>query len=162
MGDDGHNNIEHHPFYSTMVHRVLSYSYTMFFIAIIIGIILNIIFPVRIFNLPIYKYGGLAMIMVGSWFVYWAQNTSGRIHKYEITEKYFEHGPYKYTRNPTHLGLSAMIIGLGFLLNAVFIVLISVFASLVTKFVFLKREEDLLERKYGNAYKEYKEKVKGV
>jgi protein-S-isoprenylcysteine O-methyltransferase Ste14 len=53
-----------------------------------------------------------------------------------------------------------MVIGLGFLMNSLFVIFFVTIASFVTKFVFLKKEEDLLEEKYGQTYRDYKNKIK--
>jgi protein-S-isoprenylcysteine O-methyltransferase Ste14 len=148
---------------SGMVHVILSQSYTVFLIAVFFGLILDLAWHITIFNDPFYSYAGFAMIVLGSVLAYWAQSTT-RCTKKEmedgLQERDFERGPYKYSRNPTHLGLTLMTLGLGFILHSFFSVVAIIFASLITKFIFLRKEERLLERKYGATYCEYKRKVK--
>ena len=68
-------------------------------------------------------------------------------------------GPYKYSRSPTHWGLSMLMFGFGITVNAFFIVITTIISYLVAKYTFLKKEEKLLARKYGEPYKEYKKSV---
>lgn len=144
------------------VHFVLSHSYIMFLVAIVVGIILQMVIPITLFGNGISSYVGLGMIILGSMLIYWAQSSShqseARMRK-EGTSRVFDHGPYKYSRNPTHIGLSVMTIGLGVVLNSFFIFILLIIASLISKFIFLKKEEAILEVKYGEPYREYKRKV---
>ena len=145
---------------STMVHYVLSHSYSVFLGMIILGMALDFIFPVQFFS-EMFMYGGLALIVVGSYIIYWAQTTSGKSKKEfkKTGKRIFAQGPYKWSRNPTHVGLSLMTLGFGLLIGSLFIVILTVAAFIITKLVFLKEEENLLEKKYGPEYCEYKEKV---
>jgi protein-S-isoprenylcysteine O-methyltransferase Ste14 len=68
-------------------------------------------------------------------------------------------GPYQYTRNPLYLG--SFIIGLGF-----FLAIINIAAVLVIAFIFayiyysvILDEERILEEKFGDEFKEYKNRV---
>ncbi|MES2930429.1 MAG: methyltransferase [Patescibacteria group bacterium] len=148
---------------SGMVHIVLSYSYVMFLMAVVAGLVLDLVYHITIFSGPFYSYAGFIMIVAGSYLVYWAQSTS-RCTKEEmkkgLTGRDFERGPYKYSRNPTHLGLTLMTLGLGLILHSFFSVVCIIVASVISKFIFLKKEERLLEKKYGQTYCEYKRKVR--
>jgi protein-S-isoprenylcysteine O-methyltransferase Ste14 len=146
-----------------MVHFILSQSYIVFLLAVVIGITLDLILHISIFSDPFYSYAGFIMIILGSILAYWAQSTS-RCTKKEmekgLQERDFERGPYRYSRNPTHLGLTLMTLGLGFILHSFFSVVAIVIAALITKLIFIKKEEKLLEAKYGKTYCEYKKKVR--
>jgi protein-S-isoprenylcysteine O-methyltransferase Ste14 len=145
-----------------MIHFILSHSYIVFLIAIVFGAILHIIYNFNVFSNPTYQYIGLIMIAIGSFLVYWSQSTSRYIK--ENTEQgiayNFERGPYKYSRNPTHIGVTIMTLGLGLIVNSLFIIIFVIIAYVVTGLIFLKEEEKLLEKKYGQKYLDYKNKVR--
>lgn len=145
-----------------MVHFILSHSYTVFMLAVVFGLILDVFMPVEIFHKSVYQYIGLLMIILGSILIYWAQSTSSSTKKEETSgeSRDFARGPYKYNRSPTHVGLSVMTLGLGFLLNSAFSVILIVIAYFITKSIFLKKEEAILEKKYGKPYFDYKKKVR--
>lgn len=144
-----------------MVHMILSQSYTMFLYAIVAGALLNFIIPVRVFSSKEYQYLGIFLIIIGTLLIYWAQSSSAhKDKKKDLAEDYFTHGPYKYVRNPTHVGLTMMTLGLSIILNSLFTFIFILIASFITKFIFLKKEETLLENKYGEIYSKYKKKVK--
>ncbi|MFH1608542.1 MAG: methyltransferase [Patescibacteria group bacterium] len=69
-------------------------------------------------------------------------------------------GPYRYTRNPTIIGLFFSILSFGIIINSPFIILFSFIAFLISNLVFTKKEEALLESKYGASYLKYKKIVK--
>jgi protein-S-isoprenylcysteine O-methyltransferase Ste14 len=75
-------------------------------------------------------------------------------------ERDFERGPYRYTRNPTHIGLSLVTLGFGLIMGSWYILICMVVASVLAKFVFLRTEEAILERRYGQPYLQYKAKIK--
>jgi len=148
---------------SGMIHQVISNSYITFLLAISSGAIFDAIIPIRILNNFIFQYIGFTMIVLGPLFTYWAQKSSD-IAKKNVTIKKlpvsFEHGPYKYTRNPSYLGVFIMIIGLGFMANSIYIIVFGLVAYFIVKFIFIKKEEKLLSLKYGQVYLDYKKKVK--
>ena len=144
-----------------MVHFILSHSYIVFLIAVVIGVVLHLIVNIQIFSGISYPYVGFAMIVIGSMLIYWAQSTSDSTLKelQKTGTRDFESGPYKYSRSPTHVGLTIMTLGLAVVLNSFFIAACVIIASVITKLVFLKEEEALLEKRYGQPYRDYKKKV---
>jgi protein-S-isoprenylcysteine O-methyltransferase Ste14 len=145
-----------------MVHFVLSSSYSMFLIAVVLGLTCDIFFSFKIFTKPYQDFGAL-MIVAGTALIYWSQLTSSATRKktlHKVMEASdFEHGPYRFSRNPTHIGLTIMTLGLAYLLNSFFTVIFVIIASFITKFIFLRKEEAILQERYGKPYADYKQKV---
>ena len=77
-----------------------------------------------------------------------------------MTKETFCQGPYCYTRTPTHWGLFFLVLGFGILVNAFFVVVTTIVSFIVSKFIFLRRGEAILAKKYGTPYLEYKKQVK--
>ncbi len=148
---------------SGIVHVLLSRSYAIYFFAVLFGAIFDIVFHFDIFGNYIYQYVGIIMIILGSFFVYWAQSTTSQ-PKSEINKErdtnFFLRGPYKYTRNPTNFGVAFMSLGLGFLINSLFSVIFIVIAYLISKLIFIKKQDSILEERYGSVFDDYKKKVK--
>jgi protein-S-isoprenylcysteine O-methyltransferase Ste14 len=145
------------------IHFVLSESYTIFLLAVILGVIFDLIFPLDLLQNQSSQYSGLFLILIGSFFIYWAQKTSFLVGKKMEKEKNhpgFHFGPYKYLRAPTHLGLFIMTLGLALIINSVFALFFVIVAHFLTKFVFVKKQEKMLEEKYGQSYSSYKRKTK--
>jgi protein-S-isoprenylcysteine O-methyltransferase Ste14 len=68
-------------------------------------------------------------------------------------------GVFERTRNPLYVGVSAALCGIAviFALDWVLLLIIPSFA--VLHFAVVRREEQYLERKFGDAYQRYKERV---
>jgi protein-S-isoprenylcysteine O-methyltransferase Ste14 len=68
------------------------------------------------------------------------------------------HGLYKFSRNPIYLGV--FIMGVGSCLYAVHVLnLILLVITIVVHSIIVKREEEFLEKRFGNKWLEYKQKV---
>lgn len=144
-----------------IVHRILAHSYFFYFLSFLIAVSLDIIFPIKIFHNTIMVFVGLFLLVFASILILWAQKTSLDLkNKEEIKRESFCHGPYCYTRTPTHWGLFLLMLGFGFLINALFVIIFTIFSLFVTKLVFLKKQEHAMVNKYGTAYEEYKKLVK--
>jgi protein-S-isoprenylcysteine O-methyltransferase Ste14 len=158
-----HQQEEFKEYRKGMVHFILVHSYLIFLFAVVLGVLFDVFLNGNIFSGVMYQYVGLLMLIAGSLIIYWAQSTSAnykkRIKKNE-TMLHFEFGPYKYFRSPTHFGLFVMTLGLALIINSLFSVIFTVLAYTITKLFFLKKEEKLLEEKYGETYTNYKKKVK--
>jgi len=145
------------------VHFILVHSYLIFLFAVILGVLFDTFLTEKIFSHGVYRITGFVMLIISSIIIYWAQSVSAnykeRMEKSE-SRSHFEFGPYRYLRSPTHFGLFIMTLGLGLIINSLFSVIFTIVAYLITKLFFLKKEEMLLEKKYGETYINYKKKVK--
>lgn len=142
------------------IHKVLAHSYSTYFILFLVGVVLDLIFKIRIFTNPVVIPMGVVLLILGSILILWAQYTSRNLKKENISKETFCHGPYCYTRGPTNLGLLFLILGFGIIVNAFFVVFLAFISFILGKFVFLDKQEKLLAEKYGDPYLEYKKSVK--
>lgn len=142
------------------VHRILAHSYVTHFILFLAGVILDLIFNFKFF------YGfwvaplGVLFLIFGTFLILWAQKTSRKLSKSNLSKETFLHGPYRYTRVPTNFGLFFLVLGFGLIINAFFVILSAFVSFLISKFFFLVKEERILALKYGDPYLEYKKMVK--
>jgi protein-S-isoprenylcysteine O-methyltransferase Ste14 len=142
------------------VHKILAHSYATYFLFVLVGVSLDLIFNLKFFGTPTIVSLGILFLMAGTFLIAWAQKTSRSLKKEIISKETFVHGPYRYTRSPTHWGLFLLIFGFGMVSNAFFVVLSSIVAFIVTKLVFLNKEEKILSDKYGEPYLDYKKSVR--
>jgi len=142
------------------VHQTLAHSYFLHFFALILGVILDLIFHVKLFHNSIMMPIGFFLLLLATFIIIWAQMTTKDLGEKEVTKEHFSKGPYCYTRTPTHYGLFILILGFGFIMNAFFIIILSIFSMVLGKSVLLKKYEDNMLHKFGSAYEEYKKKVK--
>ena len=148
-----------------IVHFVLLNSYLVFLFAVVLGVFLDSFIKNKLYFNNTYQSIGFLMLIIGSVIIYWAQKTSSNSKK-RINENsskpylYFEFGPYRYLRSPTYFGLFIMTLGFSLIINSLFGVVLNIVAYIIIRLFFLKEEERLLEIKYGQAYSDYRKRVK--
>ncbi len=69
-------------------------------------------------------------------------------------------GPYQLTRNPMYLGMTLLVIGIGHLIGNGWFSITAVIALIAVQQLVVVQEEAYLERKFGDAYREYKKRVR--
>lgn len=69
-------------------------------------------------------------------------------------------GPYAFSRNPMYVARTCLYLGLGLMVNALGILLALVPLLLVMHYGVIKREECYLEAKFGEAYRQYRSRVR--
>jgi protein-S-isoprenylcysteine O-methyltransferase Ste14 len=69
-------------------------------------------------------------------------------------------GPYRYTRNPMYLGAACIQIGIGLLLREAWVCVMLLPVLVIVDRHVIRREEAYLERKYGDAWKDYARRVR--
>ncbi|MBW2236970.1 MAG: isoprenylcysteine carboxylmethyltransferase family protein [Deltaproteobacteria bacterium] len=69
-------------------------------------------------------------------------------------------GLYRYSRNPAYVSLTAVLLGLGLLLNNAWILLAAIPVLAILHFGVILREEAYLERTFGDEYLRYKAGVR--
>lgn len=69
-------------------------------------------------------------------------------------------GPYRFTRNPIYLGMTALYTGIAILANTLWPILLLPGVLFVMTRGVIEREEAYLEQKFGKQYVAYKEKVR--
>lgn len=143
------------------VHHVLSYSYFVFLLGLILGMFLDSIYSIRIIPKEIAGPTGVTLMILAPLLILWAQRTSRQVSskKDKLTKEDFQRGPYAFIRNPTQLSVVLLLLGFGFLMNSFFIILLTVFSFLISQFVFIKRQDKMLVENYGEEYLNYKKSV---
>ncbi len=69
-------------------------------------------------------------------------------------------GPYRVSRNPIYIGLTAVYAGIGIAADAPWVWLLLLPALVVMHYGVILREERYLERKFGREYLDYKARVR--
>jgi protein-S-isoprenylcysteine O-methyltransferase Ste14 len=68
--------------------------------------------------------------------------------------------PFRYSRNPIYVVLTLLYLGVAFLVNALWILLLVVPVLVVIRYGVIAREEAYLTRKFGDAYHQYTTQVR--
>ena len=69
-------------------------------------------------------------------------------------------GPFRFTRNPLYLGVTLIYCGLTLVSNSWWCFVLLVPVLVLIHFGVVAREERYLERKFGDSYRQYRERVR--
>jgi protein-S-isoprenylcysteine O-methyltransferase Ste14 len=69
-------------------------------------------------------------------------------------------GPYRFTRNPIYLGMFLGLVGLAIAFDSLWLLLALVPFALVIRYGVMALEEAYLDRKFGEAYRHYRSRVR--
>jgi protein-S-isoprenylcysteine O-methyltransferase Ste14 len=141
------------------LHRTLAHLYLVYFLASMVGL-----FADAFFSFPVSSAAATPIAMAcfggGPLLIAWAQYTSSHFKKAADGDAYYYHGPYRYLRNPTHLGLLILVTGYTLVSGSLIFFTITVIGYLISNILF-KKYESILERT-GNDYEAYRSKVQKV
>ncbi|MHA1138190.1 MAG: methyltransferase family protein [Candidatus Thorarchaeota archaeon] len=68
-------------------------------------------------------------------------------------------GPYKFTRNPIYLGGFVALFGLIIMWSSIVTAFFTILVYIIFRYVFIKKEEIILEEEFGDEYREFKNRV---
>lgn len=109
-------------------------------------------------------YGGYFLMALS---LYIAVDATIRLNKaktnvppWKPTSTIVQTGVYRFTRNPLYVSLWFLLMGLGLVLDRAAVLSGSFFFLIITYYVAVKKEEAYLERKFGDEYLEYKNRVR--
>jgi len=136
----------------------------IFLIFIALGLILTWALPLPSFtDVLAARVAGLLVICVGLFVGLGAMVQMRREHTspnpHNPATVLVEGGVFRYTRNPLYLSLFVMYIGIAICVNVLWLILLCPFLIWSVENWVVKPEEDYLERRFGDAYKQYKKRV---
>lgn len=146
----------------SLIHTVLGHGYLFLFFSGLMGLAFDLFHPIRIYGAFV-PYIGFLFLLLGTLLVFWAQFSSNkhRNPKSEAARSYhFHHGPYVYMKSPTHVGIGLLLVGFGFFVSSLSVVVSVIFASLLLRISFLRKHDVLLSKQFGEIYDEYRKKIK--
>jgi len=123
-------------------------------------------FPPNVIPQP-YNYVGILFIPVGMFLIIWANYTLLWIGRISFKDREPMQrpsdlvlvGPYRFTRNPIYLGCLMMMLGLVIVWSSIVTTFFLIVVYLIFRFVFIKREEVILEDEFGEKYRDFKKQV---
>lgn len=105
------------------------------------------------------RWIGWPFIVSGAGLALWAATEAGEIDV-ATPEKLLTGGPYAFSRHPMYVGWALIYLGISCVLNARWMV--ALFPAVVSynHLVDVRREERMLERKFGDRYRAYRRRVR--
>jgi protein-S-isoprenylcysteine O-methyltransferase Ste14 len=97
---------------------------------------------------------------LAAWAVATMRRAGTRFETYLPSSRIVSTGPYRFTRNPIYVGMVLALISLAFGFDSLWpLVALAIFYAVI-RYGVVAREEAYLERKFGDAYLDYKTKVR--
>jgi protein-S-isoprenylcysteine O-methyltransferase Ste14 len=111
-----------------------------------------------------WRYVGFGLIVAAAWMGIGGTRLFAKhgttIRPFEDPSVLMVEGPYRYSRNPLYLSLLLTLAGIAFLLGSVTPFLVLPFFAWAVGHRFIREEEAVLERRFGEAYRAYKGQVR--
>lgn len=132
---------------------------------IAVGLVVHILFPVQVLVSGWVQFTvGLPVVALGIF----AIGASARTFQRADTDDRFEsptsvivsEGPYSFSRNPMYVGATVAFTGVALAVNTVWILVLVPVLLAYFWFGVVLREERYLQRRFGDAYVEYKSRVR--
>ena len=142
--------------------KILPPSY--FAICLIMAALLHYLLPIKQFiNYP-YNLLGFLFFVIGGILNIWTdqlfKKNKTTVKPDERPSTFIQSGPFKISRNPMYLGMSILLIGIGFILGSVTSFIgVALFVAAMAM-VFIPQEEKILQEQFGEEYMAYKKKVR--
>jgi protein-S-isoprenylcysteine O-methyltransferase Ste14 len=131
---------------------------------LLLGILTDLIWPTTLGAFPTRLVLGGAFLATGLVLAAWAVRTFARagthVEVYRPATVLVTQGPYRLSRNPIYLGLSVAHVGAAILANSLWALLLLLPALALIRYGVIAREEEYLERRFGEAYRRYKNAVR--
>jgi protein-S-isoprenylcysteine O-methyltransferase Ste14 len=131
---------------------------------LIVALLVNLIWPLPIFADKLGRWCGLLLVVLGAGIVVWGRNSlvsSGTsVDPGLPTTAIVTSGPYRFSRNPLYVGLTALFLGLTMTMNTWWGILALIPLLTVMHNSVILREERYLEAKFGETYRRYRAAVR--
>ena len=134
-------------------------------LALAAGVAADQLYPLRFVpaSVPGAWVGGAifaSALALAIWAIVTIRKAGTQVETYKPTTAIVANGPYRFTRNPIYLGMVLGLIGLAIAFDSLWILATLVLFYLVIRYGVVAREEDYLERKFGDVYLGYKSRVR--
>lgn len=135
---------------------------------VVLGAVLQLVFPLNVgFELrtPMrYWIGGLivagAILGLGLWSFVLMRASGQNEDPRTPTTRILERGPFRISRNPMYLQMVLVCLGLSIAFWNLWLLLLTPVCGVLLQRLAIVHEEAYLERKFGEAYRGYKDRVR--
>jgi len=134
-------------------------------LAVIAGVALNRLAPLPFLpaDLPAGWLGTMVIALalaLFSWAIVTITRAGSNVPTSLPTTTIVESGPYRFTRNPIYLSMFLGLVALGIAFGNLWLLMMLVPFALAIRYGVVAREEAYLERKFGDAYRGHRSRVR--
>ena len=131
---------------------------------VILALVFDYFYPLEIGYINITKPAAIIILVIGI-FIMIAAGKMFRSDKQDVsvhtkTENIYQSGIYAYSRNPLYLALTMIALAGGLYFDKLWILISLIPVLYIMNKMVIAKEEAYLERKFGDEYRAYKEKVR--
>ncbi|MDO6965851.1 methyltransferase family protein [Rhizobium alvei] len=127
------------------------------------GLALQLVYPLLIAG-STYRLVGILFFVAGISLDLWALFTLYRRGTTMLPNRCASHlvtcGPFQFSRNPTYLGYTLAVIGVGLFYKNLWIVSAALAAAAFTHLIVIRREEMHLHARFGYEFERYRRRVR--
>lgn len=133
--------------------------------ALLLGVVIHVLSPISIFSAtPAHEVlAGFLLVLSGA-FARWAFLTMRRLgttaNPKKPSEALVTDGPFRISRNPIYVAMTGLYIGLAFLVNSAWPLILLIPLLMLMQWGVILREERYLSRKFGSEYTAYSSRVR--
>ena len=128
------------------------------------GIVLDYLFPVPLLPNRVQYLVGFAVMAVSGLIMPFVllefRKARTNFNPRKPTTAIITTGPYRFSRNPSYVGLTLVYVGIGIAADSIWILGLLIPALAVMHYGVIVREERYLENKFGEEYLRYKRSVR--
>jgi protein-S-isoprenylcysteine O-methyltransferase Ste14 len=137
----------------------------LFLGSIALGVLLQLALPLRFAEGSGLRVAvGIAVVALGFAEIAWAfvvmRRTGQDPDPRKPSPELIPQGPYRYSRNPMYGGMTLIQTGVGVALGNLWVLLLLVPTLMILRRTVIEKEEAYLERRFGDAYRDYKSRVR--
>jgi len=124
---------------------------------------MHFLLPIKQFiNYP-YNFMGFLFFVIGGILNIWTdqlfKKNKTTVKPLEKPSAFIQTGPFKISRNPMYLGMTILLIGIGFVLGSIISFVGFILFIIAMEIAFITQEEKSMQEQFGQEYLAYKKKV---
>lgn len=145
--------------------RLIAPPPVMYIGALLLGVVIHVLSPISIFSAtPAQEIlAGFLLVLSGA-FARWAFLTMRRLgttaNPKKPSETLVTDGPFRISRNPIYVAMTGLYIGLAFLVNSAWPLILLIPLLMLMQWGVILREERYLSWKFGSEYTAYSLRVR--
>jgi protein-S-isoprenylcysteine O-methyltransferase Ste14 len=134
-------------------------------LAVVAGLALQWIVPLPFMPAlaPAGWVGGIVFVLalaLAAWAIATITSAGSNVPTNMPTTTVVQSGPYRFTRNPIYLGMFVGLAGLAIAFDSLWLIGTLLVFAFAIRYGVVAREEAYLERKFGDAYRHYRARVR--
>ncbi len=149
---------------STDHPRVIAPPPLLYLVALVAIVLLHWYWPITLLPAALAAWLAIVMVVLGLamniWGAYTMRQARTAINPYRPASTIVDTGPFRFSRNPLYVGADLFLLGLASWLNSLWGIPVFVLVLIAVHYGVILREERYLEGQFGEAYRQYRQRVR--